>query len=165
MVVYIREAGQEDIGLIQELARRSWAAAYKTILSAAQMEYMLMQMYSVAVLARQLDAGHQFLLMQAGSSTVGFAGFEYNSIEEGVTKLHKLYLVPETQGKGYGKLLIAEVEARATLAGQKEIALNVNRQNKALQFYLHLAYTISGEADIDIGQGFFMNDYELRKKV
>ena len=43
--------------------------------------------------------------------------------------------------------------------------LNVNRRNKAKQFYEHLGFTIISEEDIDIGQGYFMNDYVMEKKL
>ena len=41
------------------------------------------------------------------------------------------------------------------------LELNVNRLNSAINFYKKLGFEIIQEEDIDIGNGFFMNDYVL----
>ena len=43
------------------------------------------------------------------------------------------------------------------------LQLNVNRKNKALHFYEKQGFKIIREEDIDIGSGYFMNDYVLEK--
>ena len=45
------------------------------------------------------------------------------------------------------------------------LRLNVNRQNNALSFYKHLGFKIINEEDIDIGNGYFMNDYVMEKTL
>ena len=45
------------------------------------------------------------------------------------------------------------------------LLLNVNRNNKAVQFYLSLDFSIIKEEDNDIGNGYFMNDYVMERKV
>jgi GNAT superfamily N-acetyltransferase len=47
--------------------------------------------------------------------------------------LHKIYLLPEAQGKG-GRLLIDAVVAYAKENHSKTLSLNVNRFNKAVSF-------------------------------
>ena len=37
--------------------------------------------------------------------------------------------------------------------------LNVNRNNKALDFYYRMGMRKDRQGDFDIGNGFFMNDY------
>ena len=43
--------------------------------------------------------------------------------------------------------------------------LNVNRYNKATDFYIKLGFEISYEEDIDIGNGFLMEDYVMKKRL
>jgi ribosomal protein S18 acetylase RimI-like enzyme len=43
--------------------------------------------------------------------------------------------------------------------------LNVNRNNKALGFYQKFGFVILREEDIDIGNGYFMNDYIMVCKL
>jgi hypothetical protein len=43
--------------------------------------------------------------------------------------------------------------------------LNVNRYNKALQFYLHMGMKRVSEGDFDIGHGYYMNDYIMGMEI
>ena len=46
-----------------------------------------------------------------------------------------------------------------------EMHLNVNRNNKALQFYQHLGMEKVAEGDFHIGNGYYMNDYIMGLKI
>ena len=46
--------------------------------------------------------------------------------------------------------------------GRDRFTLNVNRYNKALYFYEKHGFTIAQEVDIEIGEGYFMNDYIMK---
>ena len=43
----------------------------------------------------------------------------------------------------------------------KALQLQVNRYNKARNFYENLGFTVLYKADFDIGNGYFMNDYVM----
>lgn len=43
--------------------------------------------------------------------------------------------------------------------------ITVNRNNDAKRFYERRGFEIIKEADFDIGNGYFMNDYVLEKKL
>jgi hypothetical protein len=45
------------------------------------------------------------------------------------------------------------------------LELNVNRHNPATVFYQKMGFEIVYSEDIDIGQGFWMNDYVMRKTL
>lgn len=165
MIPSIHEASPLEIEIIQSLIQRIWKPTYREILSDEQMEYMLARMYDPLTLRNQMDEGHTFLLLNEDNTPVGFAGYQFDYPEKGICKLHKLYLLPETQGKGLGKMLIHEVIERAEKAGQHSLLLNVNRFNKAFDFYTRYGFEIKGEEDIDIGSGYFMNDYIMEYKL
>lgn len=159
----IVRAGNQHIPDIQRIVAATWPAAYESILSAGQIEYMIGQFYNDAALSKQIQDGQQFMLAFAEDDQAkGFAGYEFD-YEPRITKLHKLYVLPETQGTGLGKLLLDAVNAEAATAGQQKLTLNVNRYNKALDFYTKAGFRIVTEADIDIGNGYFMNDYVLER--
>lgn len=146
--------------MIRSLIHRIWKPTYREILSEEQMDYMLDMMYRRDVLLAQMHAGHVFLIITEDNAPVGFAGYECNyKGEKGSCKLHKIYVLPETQGKGIGKILLHTVAEKAREAGQQRLLLNVNRYNKAKDFYAKLGFKIVAEEDIDIGNGYFMNDY------
>lgn len=159
MIPAIHEAAAIEIPVIRSLIHQVWKPTYREILSEEQMDYMLEQMYAEPVLRGQMEAGHVFLILTGDQSPLGFAGIEFDHGEKGTCKLHKIYLLPETQGKGMGKMLLHAVKEEARSHHQERLLLNVNRYNKARYFYEHLGFRVIAEEDIDIGQGYFMNDY------
>ncbi len=162
MIPSIKEASPLELELIRSLIQKIWKPTYREILSEEQMDYMLEMMYDAGTLQAQMAAGHVFLILREDETPVGFAGYECNYHQEaGTCKLHKIYLLPETQGKGFGKMLLHAVVEKAKEAGQERLLLNVNRYNKALQFYRNYGFEVIAEEDIDIGKGYLMNDYVM----
>lgn len=119
---------------------------------------MLQMMYDDASLRRQMQSGHVFLLAEYDGAPGGFASYELNYQDQLVSKLHKIYILPSMQGKSVGKALLLEVARIAREAGMQQVWLNVNRDNKASGFYERFGFRKTGEEDIDIGNGYFMND-------
>jgi len=77
----------------------------------------------------------------------------------GTAKKHKLYVLPECQGAGLGKKLIGVVAATALVDGNTRITLNVKRDNPAINFYKKMGFVITANEDIDIGEGYQLQDY------
>ncbi|MBP2618905.1 GNAT family N-acetyltransferase [Chryseobacterium jejuense] len=155
------QATGKDIPLIQDLARRSWENAYAEILSEEQMEYMLSEMYSEQEIENQLQNPnyHYYLIEDESShSYEGFIGYEHN-YEDQTTKLHRIYLIPESKGKGFGKEALLFLNDKVAENGNKRIILNVNKNNAARNFYESQGYKVYGEGVFDIGNGFVMDDF------
>ena len=155
------KATENDIPLIQDLARRSWENAYAEILSNEQMEYMLSTMYSKEEIANHLQNlnYHYYLIKdESNDSFEGFIGYE-NSYEEKTTKLHRIYLVPESKEKGFGKGALEFLNRKVEESGDTRIILNVNKHNNAKQFYESQGYSVYNEGVFDIGNNFVMDDY------
>jgi GNAT superfamily N-acetyltransferase len=102
-----------------------------------------------------------FILLNDEHGAQGFASFGKRSDETGVFKLHKLYVLPENHGKGYGKILIDDIKKRIIAEGSNTLDLNVNRYNKARTFYEKIGFQIIAEEDVPIGP-YWMNDYIMR---
>lgn len=164
-MIILRKAKEEDIEMIQSLARKTWPMAYSAIISAEQIEYMLDKMYNKGELLSQLQQGHTFLIAEEGEADLGFAGFSIHDTDQRIYKLHKLYVLPEAHGKGVGKILINEVVNQIRDLGATALQLNVNRQNKAADFYKKGGFIIKETVDLDIGNGFLMNDYVMEKQL
>lgn len=155
------EATEKDIPLIQELARRSWENAYADILSKEQMEYMLSEMYSRQEIESHLQNPdyHYYLIEdESNRSYEGFIGYEHN-YEDQTTKLHRIYLVPESKGKGFGRGALQFLNAKVSENGNNRIILNVNKYNTARNFYESQGYRVYDEGVFDIGNGFVMDDF------
>jgi GNAT superfamily N-acetyltransferase len=161
----IRPADLDDINTIGFLAQQIWPDTYGDILSAEQLKYMLKLIYSPKSLRRQMvDEHQQFLIVEQTEDPIGFASWSVTAAP-GVYKLHKLYVLPGRQGKGLGKTLLQFILETLRPEGATRLRLNVNRHNKARQFYERMGFTVIGEEDIDIGHGYFMNDYIMEIPV
>ena len=161
----IRKASITDYTVIYNIAIPAWDATYKSILTPDQMEYMLTLMYSEDAIAEQIAIkGHQFLLALEDGIALGFASYEVNHLSE-TTKIHKLYVLPQAHGKGIGKALVTVIENAAKKNTNDKIILNVNRFNPAIQFYLKTGFTNQGVDNIDIGNGYVMEDYLMLKQL
>ena len=162
----VKKVGAESIPIIQELAHTIWAIAYSSIISPQQMQYMLHLFYSDIALQKQLQEGHRFILALDEDTPIGFATYSPKHLKEPlVYRLHKLYINPNQQGKGVGKLLLDFIINDIKPLQAAQLELNVNRKNKAINFYKKYGFTILKEEDIDIGEGYFMNDYVMGMEV
>lgn len=74
-------------------------------------------------------------------------------------------MLPSMQGKGAGRFVINEILKAIHRKGGHALQLNVNRNNKAVDFYKKFGFEIIREEDINIGNGYFMNDYVMEKKI
>jgi GNAT superfamily N-acetyltransferase len=165
-MITISEAELNDIKTIQEITYITWPITYGEILSEEQLKFMLDLFYSNEALTAQFEKREQlFYLISDGESTIGFIGIEHQYQKRAVTKIHKIYLLPETQGKGIGKNVIESIGRLALENNSTSLLLNVNRFNKALNFYEKVGFKIIEEVDIEIGNGYLMEDYVMEKNI
>jgi len=162
---HIREADIADVDVIIQIAQETWWQTYSPILATEQISFMLGLLYSTEKIQHQLSTGEQtFILLIEDEIPVAFAGYSPREENPDIYKLHKLYCLPQTQGKGYGKIMIDEVCRRVLAAGKHTLDLNVNRYNKAKNFYEKMGFAVVYEEDIPIGE-YLMNDYVMRKEL
>ena len=124
-MISISEAKPTDFPVIREIAQITWPVAYGSFISKAQLDYMLEKFYSDAALNDNFSTkNHRFLLVKENSICLGFASYEHHYLGENKTRLHKIYMLPESQRKGAGKLLLAAVEKLALENNDSIISLN-----------------------------------------
>jgi GNAT superfamily N-acetyltransferase len=161
-MISLRKAKETDLHIIQTIGTATYGPTYTALLGQEQVDYMLNKFYSIAALTQQLMEGHVFIIAGQAGKDLAFASYSsFEAQDHPAVKLHKLYVLPEAHGMGLGKLLINEVRDKALETGAKGLVLNVNRYNKALDFYIKAGFKIKETVDIEIGNGFFMNDYIL----
>ncbi|MFV8366358.1 GNAT family N-acetyltransferase [Flavobacterium sp. XS1P27] len=165
-MLLLTEAAIEDFKTIREIAYKSWPNTYGSILSKEQIDYMLDLFYSEKTLLENLnEKGHHFLLVNEGKVCLGFASYEHNYLNQKCTRLHKIYLLPEAQGKGAGKVLIEAVENLAKENQSVVVSLNVNKFNKAISFYKKIGFEVVSDEEILLEHGYKMEDYKMEKKL
>lgn len=162
----IDDCGLERLPSIRRIAYQTWPAAYGEILTAKQIQYMLDRMYALpALTSNLLENHHAFAIASIDGKEVGFVSFEHGFRGDGITRIHKLYMLPEAQGKGTGAALLEYVEHLARSQGSERLSLNVNRYNKAQHFYLKHGFEIVGREDIGIGNNYLMEDFIMEKQL
>ena len=159
----IKQATTTDVPTIRQLAQPIWWHTYTQLLDEDHVAYMFKERYSIEELTNQIQDGSQtYLMLLDDDEPVAFASYGPREETPEVYKLHKLYCLPQTQGKGCGKALLNAVFEQVAAHGIKALELNVHRQNKARNFYEKMGFIIAYEEDIPIG-AYWMNDYVMRK--
>lgn len=162
MDLKFKKATQSDVPLIAQLADRIWKKHYITIITMEQINYMLDKMYSAKSLSKQMDDGHEFTLVYDGTKPIGYISLHATDGKNYF--LNKFYIEVDDQGKGIGSILFAYVLEQ--MPNAETIELFVNRENyKSINFYFKHGFIIKSVVNQDIGQGFYMNDFIMIKKV
>lgn len=161
----VSEASERDISPIRDIAEKTWWPSYSSILSADQIRYMLDVIYAEETIRRQMVEGTQtYLVLRDEHGPQGFASYGRRADTPGVAKLHKLYVLPQRHGKGYGLALIDDIRNRLLKSGIYILDLNVNRHNPARGFYENAGFRVLREEDVPIGP-YWMNDFVMRLEL
>jgi len=156
----LRKATSDDCILIHELAALVFPVTYCELLSKDQLDYMFEWMYAPENIRKQMEVDHHvYFIAYKDEIPCGYVSVEQQ--EKDLFHLQKIYVLPEFQGHHIGNFLfqsaidyIREIHPAPCL-----MELNVNRHNKALQFYEKLGMRKLREGDFHIGNGYYMNDY------
>ena len=155
-----------DIAPVCALAREIWMQHYPGIITVKQIEYMLAQRYSPDAIRTQLQAGEAWWdKLEVRGELCGFASYERGS-EARVMKLDKLYVHQLARGKGYGAAMIDHAAKAASKQGMDILYLQVNKYNHgSVAAYLRVGFAMTKTVKVDIGNGFFMDDYVMSKSL
>ena len=155
---------ERDIAALIELAGLIWRRHYPGIISMQQIDYMLAQRYTPAIIRAQMQSGSAWWdRALVDGSMIGFAQYELHGHS---MKLDKLYIHPDFQRRGYGACMLAHIEEAARARGALAVKLNVNKHNlKSIAAYRKSGYEVVDEVVADIGGGYVMDDFVMEKKL
>jgi ribosomal protein S18 acetylase RimI-like enzyme len=160
-----------DFATLSQLGETIWYAHYSSIISAAQIGYMLADRYTAQKLRQYLDADDRWLLLlRIDSRAVGYCSYaltdDSGEMKPSAMKLEQLYLLPELHHRGLGTLMLRHVEEQARVCKLGTLVLQVNKRNTvAIAFYRKAGFSVRTEAVFDIGGGFVMDDYVMEKAL
>jgi ribosomal protein S18 acetylase RimI-like enzyme len=162
----LRPIEERDFGAVAELARAIWLAHYVTIITTAQIEYMLQGRFTAENLRRYLHSSERWMdVLECDAALAGYTSYALTS-DPAEVKLEQLYLLPQLHGRGYGRQMLEHVEQAARREGARRLVLQVNKRNdQALAFYRRASFTVREEAVFDVGQGYVMDDYVMVKEL
>ncbi|MHC4872334.1 MAG: GNAT family N-acetyltransferase [Planctomycetota bacterium] len=157
----IRKAeNQLDYKTIAELADLIWHEHYSSVISKEQIDYMIEKFQSEKAVAEQIADGAEYFIFDEEERAIGYLAIEY---KEDTLFLSKIYLLKEMRGKGYGRQAIEFIEDKAEQHNLNSITLTVNKENSSVKAYKRIGFEILAPVVKDIGGGFVMDDYLMRK--
>lgn len=148
------------------MAAGIWPTAYRGIISESQILYMLSSMYDPAKLQREMQVERiRYFWIDNGGSRVGFMAA--GPVSAGAAcALHKCYLQEDRQGKGIGSAAMTLLITILEQAGVPALELRVNRNNsRAIGFYRKNHFEIFAGDCLEIGGGFVMDDFLMRRII
>jgi len=158
-----RVSNKDQINAIENLAYDIWYQHYTPIIGKHQVAYMLEQFQSVEAMTEQIKNGFLYFLILDDNVPVGYMSVELHSE---TLFLSKFYVIEAERGKGYGRTMIAFLEALAKEKSLNKISLTVNKYNTgSIKMYEKVGFVISGTVVQDIGEGFIMDDYQMEKRL
>ena len=155
-----------EVQSLVQLAREIWMQHYPGIITVRQIEYMLAQRYSVAVITKQLhEPSVWWDKLVVEGRMAGFACCEKTESSEDM-KLDKLYVHGRYRRRGYGAALIEYARQRAEREGCQRLYLQVNRGNHdSVAMYRRFGFAVEKAVKVDIGGGFVMDDFVMAIRV
>ena len=160
--IEIRAGTEADIEALAETGRRLFTAAYGNIAGADDLASHVDDYFSAAAVASELRReGVRYDLAMDGDDIVGFLKTLRSAIPDQVPLSHgievqQLYVSPEQQRKGIGRMLSDCAVSVAREQGADGLWLSVWQEaNWAIDFYRGYGYRTVGTADFWLGRSHF----------
>jgi ribosomal protein S18 acetylase RimI-like enzyme len=126
--IAVERATISDVAAIQSIAAEAWHAAYGDFMPKVEIDDFMTRWYNAESVRQAIEwADAIFLVMRAGSETIGFGMAGASSRG---AMLYRLYLRPAYWGKRIGDLLLAEIEAWLIERDYDEYGLYVLESNQ-----------------------------------
>lgn len=127
--VHIRSATPADAPAIERTARRSWHAAYDTLLGERAVNEMVDVWYDLSDLRSATKRDENvFIVALKEDSTVGFAHAAFDAERNGWV-LFRIYVAPDHWGNGIGTALLKRIETELKDRGVSTYELVVLAEN------------------------------------
>jgi len=152
-----------QLKLVHVMAEQIWHEYYTNIIGREQVVYLLQKYQTVKALEDQVSQGYRYELVLHDSTPIG-----YISTLQNLDHLYisKLYLIKEARKKGFARQMMTYIENQAKQLSLSQIQLNVNKHNHhTIEVYKHFGFSIIKEVKIDIGSGFYLDDYVMAKSI
>ncbi|MDK9695163.1 MAG: GNAT family N-acetyltransferase [Siculibacillus sp.] len=132
----------------------AWAGAYRGIIPGRELERMIARRGPVWW-RRALDRHTAVLVIEVGGEITGYATVGPNRMRmlPFVGEIYELYLTPEAQGLGFGRMLFSAARRELRRFGLASFAVRVLADNEgARAFYERLGGAVSAETGERIGE-------------
>jgi len=161
----LKVKSQSDIVLVADLAREIWRQHFTPIIGAPQVEYMLEKFQSVEAISSQLKNGTEYYIVSLVNQPVGYTGLVPDDADNKMM-ISKIYLRNSCRGMGIGNHMLDFIEQECKKRNLSKLWLTVNRFNHGtIEWYVRKGFETVDQVKQDIGNGFFMDDYIMEKRI
>lgn len=166
-MIDFRHIGIDELHKIRKIVYETWPNTFGQVMLKEQITYMLELIYNKESLKKQmLEKRHNFILAERDNEAIGFTSYEINYNSNHQLMIHKIYLVPSSQGLGIGSKLLNLLSEIALQNMNNQLRLKVFFQNtKAIQFYEKYGFKKVGTEMIDIGNNYIISDIVMVKQL
>lgn len=168
-VSFIEVKETKQIEELAAIANEVWHEHFTSILSKAQIDYMVEKFQSISAMTDQIhQQGYRYFFIHANGINMGYIGIREDRADNGNGKnklfLSKLYLLKPYRKKGYANKAFHFMEKICKEQNLQAIWLTVNRFNEdTILVYKKKGFKIIRTQAADIGSGYIMDDYIMEK--
>lgn len=159
-------SGEKDAVQLAQLAEVIWQEHYTPIIGEAQVAYMLEKYQSAEKILEDMTVGgYRYYMAYWNGQLAGYCGIKPGKSGEGAF-LSKLYVAREFRKKGISRQMVRYLAENFASEKDGFIWLTVNKNNTgSIAAYKKMGFVMTKEQVTDIGGGFVMDDYVLRRQT
>ncbi len=157
---------ETDFAAVAHLADTIWRSHYTSMITMAQIDYMLDGRYAPERLRAYLDSDLRWMMvLRDHEIPIGYCSYSLGEHADDM-KLEQLYLLPEYKGQGLGGGMLRHVETQSRALGRLMLYLTVNKGNTdAIALYRKSGFVVREDVVFDIGNGYVMDDHVMEKQL
>jgi ribosomal protein S18 acetylase RimI-like enzyme len=161
-MVIISAVTREDLDSFLKLAEAIFIPTYSQLFPIEEVQELFKGMFKRELILDAIDSNSKDLFFaEIDSERVGFCLLIHKG---STTRIDKIYVLPQVQGKGIGKALMDHIAKCGQKRKTSQLELNVNVGNtKAIQFYKNQGFKVIREEDFHAPNGVIYRDFVLKK--
>jgi len=139
----VKEGTIEDAFNIWQLIEKTWIESGIRNLENQELLRNLKEMYSKEKVATEIVERIQcYLIVYEQSDAVAFASYSFTDHSTPDFRIHKIYSLKFTQGKGYVKILISRIEQIALSKHGGHLFIHISRQSRKKEYFEALGFKL-----------------------
>lgn len=156
---------KEESEKIACLAETIWAEYYTPIIGAEQVRYMLDRFQSKNQIWQDVtERGFVYIYLTVADKPAAYMAFQDQP--DATCFLSKLYVLKDFRRQGFSKILIDYLVLHCQNENKHQIFLTVHKKNlQSIAVYKKMMFRLAEPIVTDIGQGFVMDDYIMRRDL
>jgi ribosomal protein S18 acetylase RimI-like enzyme len=152
--ISVRQMRISELGIVRELILRTIVFSYAEVYPPKAVQFFKKLHSEENILERCRDGG--VLVVEKDEGIVGTGSLVGNEILG-------VFILPEFQNQGHGRLLMRALEHKAQVSGNNEVELSISLPSR--KFYESLGYEVIADHSFDVGEGQKLDYWQARKTL